>query len=81
MKTLRPFSLIAAPSIAAGFAWDVLVWRLGAPYVPLHWLGPLFHADGESAYTAMMYETMVYLFVVFSVLWTLRCLPLKRTSK
>ena len=71
MRMLRAALVIAALSIAAGFVWDILVWRLHFPYLPFHWLGRLLHADGERAYTSMMYEMMILFFLVFSVGWIL----------
>lgn len=74
MNALRTVAVIAALALLAGFLWDVLVWRLGFPYLPFHWLVGLLHADGESAYAAMMCEMQVFFFVVFSFAWFLwRC--------
>lgn len=71
MKTARSVLLISALSALAGFLWDILVWRLHFPYLPFHWLPRLLHADGEGAYTAMMYEMMIFFFVASLLLWTL----------
>jgi hypothetical protein len=71
VKNLKAIFFIAVISVVAGFIWDILVWRLHFPYLPFHWLGPLIHADGESAYSAMMYEMMLFFFVVFVLAWTL----------
>ena len=71
MKNLRAIFFIVVISVLAGFIWDILVWRLHLPYLPFHWLEHLIHADGESAYTAMMYEMMVFFFFLFILIWRL----------
>lgn len=78
MRDLRSIVLIAAISVIAGFLWDILVWRLHFPYLPIHWLGRLLHADGEAAYTSMMYETMIFSFVVLLLLRILRDIRIRR---
>ena len=71
MRAIRPVISIVGLSVLAGFFWDILVWRAHFPYLPFHWLGRMFHADGEAAYDAMMYETMIYFFGAFSLTWIL----------
>jgi hypothetical protein len=71
VKTLRALLVIAAISVAGGFGWDVLVWRFHFPYPPFHWVVRLIHADGEAAYSAMMYEVMIYIFGLALVGWVL----------
>jgi hypothetical protein len=71
MKVIRVLGVLAAISVLAGFGWDILVWRLHFPYLPFHWLVHSLHADGESAYTAMMYEMMIFFFVLSLLLWLL----------
>jgi hypothetical protein len=63
---------VGLSSVAAGIIWDILAWRLHFPYFPYHFLVRLLHVDGESAYTAMMYEMMAMFFVVFSIGWAAR---------
>jgi len=63
--------LIAGLSVLAGFFWDILAWELHLPYPSFHWLERLIHADGKAAYSAMMYETTMFIFVVLSLAWTL----------
>ncbi len=69
MSAVRTVFFIALGSIVAGFVWDILVWRLHFPYLPFHWLVRLLHADGEHAYTVMMYEMMVFFFAIIFASW------------
>lgn len=69
MKVVLTFCLIAVASVVAGIIWDILIWRFHFPYLPLLWLVRLLHADGESAYTTMMYGMMMFFFAVFSSIW------------
>jgi hypothetical protein len=78
MKNLRSIMLIALISVTAGFLWDILVWRLHFPYFSIHWLVRLLDADGEAAYTSMMYETMILFFVTFLLLWIAKELRIRR---
>jgi hypothetical protein len=67
MRIIRAVSIIAVSSVVAGFLYDGLVWRLHFPYLPFHPMVHLLHAQGEGAYDAMMYEMMVFFFIVFLI--------------
>lgn len=69
MKNALKLALLALAAVITGFLWDILVWRLHFPYLPFHWLVRLAHADGEAAYTVMMYEMMIFFFLIFLLIW------------
>lgn len=70
MRRRMLFPILAALiGAAVGAYYYALSWEKHLPYIGLKWLGPLLHADGEAAYDAMQYESMIDFGVIACFLW------------
>ncbi len=63
--------------VAAGYVYYVLSWVYHLPYIGLGWLAPLVRADGEKAYDAMLYESLVDFAIMALVLYLITIMCIK----